>query len=338
MLQQSVWGWEPALYIFLGGLGAGTFITATVLRFLHKEDNKLVICVSYWASVISIIFGLILLITDLVEPLRGLVMPAAFSHWTSVMTYGAWALLVVTFDFGICAVLTTLELWNPPWKFLKSKHGETLSERFDKPLRILGWIGIPFAIFIGFYTGLLLFGAPGIPFWHTIVLPFLFLISAVDTGVALVELISVILTKKDKITEASHKFLQKFTFVNIIIECCLIALFLCVVGIDTSTPEAMAGHASTMLLVGGDYAPFFWTIVIGIGLVLPFIMNLITIAIGRKKDSGELPTETADSRTNVFTFIGALGVELGGCALRFLVVFAGIHPDIVMEAFKALIH
>ena len=337
MLQQSVWGWEPALYIFLGGLGAGTFITATILRFRHKESNKLVICASYWASVIAIIFGLILLITDLVEPLRGLVMPAAFSHWTSVMTYGAWALLVVTFDFGICAVLTTLELWNPPWKFLQSKHGETLEERFDKPLRILGWIGIPFAIFVGFYTGLLLFGAPGIPFWNTIALPFLFLISAVDTGVALVELISVILTKKDKLIESSHKFLQKFTFVNILIELGLLAVFFGVVGTNLSTPEGMAGHDSTMLLIGGDYSPFFWTIVVGIGLVLPFIMNLITIGIGRKKDEGKLSAETADGRTNVFTFIGALGVELGGCALRFLIVFAGMHPDIVMEAFKTLI-
>ena len=28
---QSVWGWQPALYLFLGGMGAGAFVVAAVL-------------------------------------------------------------------------------------------------------------------------------------------------------------------------------------------------------------------------------------------------------------------------------------------------------------------
>ena len=29
---QTTWGWLPAIYLFLGGLGAGAFLTVSILR------------------------------------------------------------------------------------------------------------------------------------------------------------------------------------------------------------------------------------------------------------------------------------------------------------------
>lgn len=378
---QLVWGWEPALYLFLGGLGSGAFVTAALLHFYRRDSNRLLFCVSAWAAVVCIVFGLILLITDLIEPLRGLMMWQSFIHPTSWMVWGAWGLFGATIIFGVTALLLTLQIVNPPWRFLLSKSeketlasGGTLSsgkdapnaamavdgsgaaiasgakvseivrspslpERLEKPINILSIIGIPFGLFVGFYTGLLLMAAPGIPFWNTIALPFLFLVSAVDTGVALVELLSVILMRKDPINEDSHKFVVKFTVINVIIELGIMAIFLgmaaagnpvTAVGYGVTT----AAHDSTMMLIGDPFGGLFWPVVIGLGLVLPLAINVSTLIISRKK--GEFEPATAKS-SMIKTLIASLGVLIGGCMLRFLVLYAGMHPDIVMDTFKALI-
>lgn len=36
---QLIWGWQPALYLFLGGLGAGSFVIAACL-FLFDNNRS----------------------------------------------------------------------------------------------------------------------------------------------------------------------------------------------------------------------------------------------------------------------------------------------------------
>ena len=36
---QTIWGWQPALYLFLGGMGAGTFVMAAVLFFISAVGS-----------------------------------------------------------------------------------------------------------------------------------------------------------------------------------------------------------------------------------------------------------------------------------------------------------
>ena len=71
---QSAWGWQPALYLFLGGMGAGAFIMAAILYLKDRERNARIVCVFMWAAAISLIVGLLLLLMELVTPLRGLLM------------------------------------------------------------------------------------------------------------------------------------------------------------------------------------------------------------------------------------------------------------------------
>ena len=58
---QTTWGWEPALYLFLGGMGAGCFIMAAVLFLIDKKKHRLVTCVSMWAAFACLAAGLVLL-------------------------------------------------------------------------------------------------------------------------------------------------------------------------------------------------------------------------------------------------------------------------------------
>ena len=38
---QLTWSWQPALYLFLGGMGAGAFIMAAVLFLIDKAKHRL---------------------------------------------------------------------------------------------------------------------------------------------------------------------------------------------------------------------------------------------------------------------------------------------------------
>lgn len=40
---QTMWGWQPALYLFLGGMGAGAFIMAAVLFLIDRARHRLIV-------------------------------------------------------------------------------------------------------------------------------------------------------------------------------------------------------------------------------------------------------------------------------------------------------
>ena len=68
---QTIWSWQPALYLFLGGMGAGAFVMAAVL-FLDRPDasspDRVRVDV---AALASLAVGLLLLLSELITPLRG---------------------------------------------------------------------------------------------------------------------------------------------------------------------------------------------------------------------------------------------------------------------------
>ena len=37
MTIQTMWGWEPAIYLFLGGLAGGTFFISALVRLATKD-------------------------------------------------------------------------------------------------------------------------------------------------------------------------------------------------------------------------------------------------------------------------------------------------------------
>ena len=67
---QTAWGWQVALYLFLGGLGAGTFIAATLLGFVRRKRHRRALAVSYWIAVACIAAGLLSLLSEVVHPGR----------------------------------------------------------------------------------------------------------------------------------------------------------------------------------------------------------------------------------------------------------------------------
>lgn len=59
---QTIWGWQPALYLFLGGVGAGAFVAAGVFVLTDREGSRSVAGASMWAALGCLGIGLLQLL------------------------------------------------------------------------------------------------------------------------------------------------------------------------------------------------------------------------------------------------------------------------------------
>lgn len=350
---QSVWGWQPALYLFLGGMGAGAFVMAAVLHLRSKAKNSLIVCASMWAATISLIVGLLLLLMELITPLRGLLMWQSFSHFTSWMTYGAWGAFCAIIVFGLSALLATRPI--NAWLAVRWKWFASHECGLRKGLSIAG---ICLGVFVAFYTGMLLMASGSVPFWDTLLLPALFTASAFDTGIALIEVIAVALAKREAFDHEAKRFMERSVVIIVLIETVVLVAFLASMLFgEASSPSGTAAAASASMFVSGSLAPWFWILVVVAGLILPLLMALRGLAAKENRDSSDQTnTEKSVSQMaegvgkqedakctkavhfDASTFVGAIGALAGGCTLRFLVLAAGVHADVISETIFKMIN
>lgn len=318
---QSVWGWQPALYLFLGGMGAGAFVVAALLYFLDRQSNRKTICIASWAATACLVAGLLLLLSELTNPLRGMLLWQSFSNGTSWMTFGAWVVFAAVIVFGLMAVLST-EQWVKP----VSKKWKGYPKARNRMRSVLAVVGIALGLWVAVYTGILLMSVPGVPLWNTLLLPCLFTVSALDTGAALVEIVAVA-PKRAVLSNKTHRLLEASVMVLVVLEVVVLAAFLATMqGSDLTTATGATAAASARLLAQGMLAPFFWLLVGACGLALPLAMAIAGMVLRKRRKSG---------RTAML--VGAAGALVGGCALRFLVLMAGLHADVVAQAVSKIV-
>lgn len=320
---QTVWGWQPALYLFLGGMGAGAFIMSAILFLIDRSKHRLIVCVSMWAAVISLGVGLLLLLSELVRPFRGMLMWRSFDHFSSWMTYGAWGAFCAVVVFGISALLATPIVSK--WLAEKCKWYAKRSVSLRKALAV---IGIVLGGFVAVYTGMLLMDSGGVPLWDTLLLPALFTVSALDTGVALVEVVAAVLAKRDRLASKARSLMERIVIVLVLLEVIVLAVFLSsMLGADSATAEGATAIQSASLLCTGPLAPYFWGMVVTCGLAVPLVMAIVGLVLHKKGDNVK----------NAVMAVGAAGALIGGCELRFLILAAGLHAPLVASAVMSLI-
>lgn len=150
-LQQVHWGVFIAMYLFLGGVAGGAYLTSTWAsfmrsllgtdRFLAKllltetfDPDHSFACAetSRWGSIIALIaigVGSIALLSHLGAPFRALTFAWNFTNFGSWMVIGTW--LIILFS----VVAFTEVVWLHFGSDLKGETGLSLF-----PRRILGWI------------------------------------------------------------------------------------------------------------------------------------------------------------------------------------------------------
>lgn len=297
-----VWGWEIPVYLFLGGLVAGMMIISGYFIFNKRYKNS--DCVSNILPLFSLIFlslGMLSLFLDLEHKFYVWRLYTTF-RISSPMSWGAWILILVY------PVIIANLLIAPP-KILTDKFSQIIkiSEYIKQRSNVIRSIGIASMFLggmLGVYTGVLLSTMGSRPLWNSSMLWVLFLISGLSTAAAFVHMIAKNSEEKDLLAKADNGFL--------IIEIFVLALLL--IGLITSSAVHIE---AAKLLISGTYAPAFWVFVVGMGITVPLIIQLLAISHRIKH-----------------TRIAPIMVIIGGLILRFIIVSAGQYSHYANAHFK----
>ncbi len=311
---QTVWGWQPALYLFLGGVGAGTFFVVGLVHLITKAHGKAV-AIAMWSAVAFLAVGLGLLVLELSAPLRALMMWQSFSNvGSSWMAIGAWLLFVAI----VCFVAAALANTEIVFRYVKVAEGVR-----DKLGRAFTVAGVILGLCVAVYTGILLMDAPGVPFWNTALLPVLFTVSALDTGVAFTAIVFAVAEPRE---HGVPRVLEIGTICLIVAEALVLALFLktMLAGGDPLFETMEPGYAATAAAsancwLSGDLAGMFWVLLVAVGLAFPLASAIIQVFWWPR-------------HTRIAALSAAVCVLAGGCTLRFITLLAGAHVDVLVNA------
>jgi formate-dependent nitrite reductase membrane component NrfD len=249
MLKAPVWKWEIAWYFFLGGLSAGAYVISR-MAFRHGKEECPDVCrTGARVALLAFLPCPPLLIHDLGDPKR-------FHHmmrvWkpTTPMNLGTWSIL------GYSGMVT-FEVLRKYLEEHEREHGPGLRRHLfrlmDHPLPLLvhDALGVPFALLVAGYTGVLL-SCTSNPLWSkNLWLGPLFSASAIGTGAAATSL-AIDLTGG---AEDSHsqRVLEKIDTAAHIAEVACMAGFLKQAG-EKAQPLTKGKHRKHMMVAAGCLA------------------------------------------------------------------------------------
>ena len=259
-----IWTWEVAMYLFLGGVTAGIIIFAAVVPLLGKDrvapfaSDRLAIL-----APIALSLGMTTLFLDLEHKLF------VFRFYTtfrvlSPMSWGAWILIII-YPVSILQILSTLRRGVPDAAELVDRvaRGRALVDWCERYRREIALVALPAGVLLGIYTAILLSAFSARPFWNTGILAPLFLVSGLSTAAALVALLT-----KD---HGERAWFTRIDIVLIVIELVLVGLFI----INLATGSAAQIRALECCVMGGPYTFAFWVLFVGIGLLIPLVLELL---------------------------------------------------------------
>ncbi len=323
---ETHWGLPVIGYLFLAGVGAGAYtVSASVLLrgggggFAGHHFN--IARYGAFLAPLPLMLGTGMIIFELGT------FQAAVAHgdfgllfrWINLfltinlspMSIGSWVL-------GLCIVASIA------YAYTFVVPGSAPGDDMRRIRQGLAWIGVPLGISVALYTGIMLGAMPSRPFWNSPVLALLFLISSLSTGVAGILLLRAIFGKHrtSQTDEAENDYFKSSSNANYLLassdmmligfEFIAIFLFIMFAHLTIGNPA----QAVSVILPGGDLAVMFWIGVVGIGLLLPVLIEIRYV----------VPTllyhrPYAIPRGIEMTV--CVVVLIGGFMLRYVVVIAG---------------
>ncbi len=286
-----VWHWQIPLYLFLGGLAAGILFFAALYTIMGKED-KFPTAVRIAPHVVPwlLVLGLFALFLDLKHKAYFWQLYTTIK-FQSPMSWGAWVLMAVTPLSFIWSAIHIKEIF-PKWDW-KFKFLFDLEAFFTKNKLIMAWAMIILSLILGIYTGILFSAFNARPLWNTSILGPLFLASGLSTGAAAIMLMS-----------KSHD--ERKTFAKLDIMLIGIELFLIIHMFMGFLASHQVQIDAAQLFLGGEYTAAFWIFVVGIGMILPAILEILEL-----------------KKYKIPVVIPAAMVLFGGILFRFIFAYAG---------------
>ncbi len=292
----GIWTWEISVYLFFGGLTAGIIVFAALALLKQKKGKRSFSAdsLALWAP-IALSLGMTTLFLDLEHKLFVFRFYTTFEP-TSPMSWGAWVLIII-YPVTILQILSTLRPGYPLVakiidRFSIGRWVLDLAKRYKRPIAI---VAIPSAVALGIYTGILLSAFNARPFWNSGLLGVLFLVSGLSTAAAFV-----ILMAKEK---AEKHWYVRVDLGLILVELVIVILLL----INLATGSEQHLQALAYLTSINGYALAFWGLFIGMGLLVPLVVEFMELV--------------KENRT--MALLGPILVLLGGYVLRHVTVNLG---------------
>jgi molybdopterin-containing oxidoreductase family membrane subunit len=269
--RDASWGFYIANFTFLVGVAAGG-VMVVLPYYLHdyKAFGKVTILGEFLA-IASVVMCITFILVDLGQPMRVFNVflyptPNSVLFWDTIVLQGYLLLNIVI-----------------GWNVLEAERNGVHYQKWLKPLI---YLSIPWAISIHTVTAYLYAGLPGRGFWMTAILAPRFLSSAFASGPALLILMCLIIRRVSSF-DPGREQIQSLAKIVAYAICVNVFFFLCEVFVVfySQIPEHM-DHFK-YLFVGfhgkGAYVPWMWS-----SLILMVIGIILTVNPLTRKNEGVL--------------------------------------------------
>jgi Ni/Fe-hydrogenase subunit HybB-like protein len=228
------WGLLIVLYPYLTGLVAGAFILASLARVFNVKEVEPTYRLALLTALAFLIVAPLPLLAHLGHPERSYEIFLTPNRKSAMAMFGfvyAWYLMVVLlleiwFDYRRDLVLRAREATGPrKWFYYALTLGATdLSDRAlqfdDRVGRWITIIGIPSAFLLHGYVGFIFGSVKANPWWSSVLMPVVFLFSAIVSGIALVLIIYLVATlfRSKRVDMGCADKLASFLFYAIVVD------------------------------------------------------------------------------------------------------------------------
>jgi len=327
------WGLLIVLYPYLTGLVAGAFILASLVKVFNVKEVQPTYRLSLLTALAFLIVAPLPLLAHLGHPEK------SFEIFLTPNTSSAMAMFGFVYAWYLMAVLL-LEIWLDyrkdlinwanaskglkKWFYkLISLFSQDVSEnalRFDKKAsKIITIIGIPSAFLLHGYVGFIFGSIKANPWWSSVLMPIVFLFSAIVSGIALVLLLYMIITPlRNKETDMiCLDKIASYLFYAMIVDFSLEAL-----DFVHRIYESEESIKILKELVSGKIFVSLVVIQLLMGMIIP-LMSIIGVKLFKTP---------AELRRLIY-FVSALLVQVGIFSTRWNVVIGG---QLFSKSFRGL--
>ncbi len=316
-LGEMTWNIPLWFDIWLAGMAGGAYLVAFLANRYSGGAHQNLFRLAVYTGVPLAIIGVLLLIIDLGTPIWAWHLFTSFLP-VSVMSMGTWILLtwvIISFIMMILWVIEGDATRNA------NKYSGNRAGMVRRIANLLGWVNLVFAVLLMTYTGVLLASTSQAIWSGTLLMPALFVASAVCTGVALLIIMALVMNAVNRSSSSALNSIVKRLFGSSgweISRGTIGQLAKSLVGVIAVEAVVLAGYAiwlgatggaggeALSLLMTGTLAIPFWIVIVLIGLVVPLLLLL-----------------TKRGKETLIIATSASCVLLGGLALRAIIIVGG---------------
>ncbi|MBL4939702.1 MAG: polysulfide reductase NrfD [Lutibacter sp.] len=228
------WGLMIVLYPYITGLVAGAFILASLERVFNVKVLKPTYGIALLTALAFLLVATLPLVSHLQHPFRSYEIFMTPNPTSAMAIFGfvylwylmAVLLLEIWFDYRLDFVIWSKKSSGFKKLFYKiitlgiNDTDEESAKRDDRLGYFITVLGIPSAFILHGYVGFIFGSIKANPWWSTVLMPVIFLFSAMVSGIALVMVIYMVVSwvRKVKIDMPCLDTIAKYLFYILIID------------------------------------------------------------------------------------------------------------------------